>query len=163
MPRRLPPIFQKDSSCRSRGKRGKGFFQAQGGPQKTGGSRELPERYCNTPLPPRRRVRPSLRLLHCSSLIIDNTKTDFRRASASCLQNSLTEPSLRRPLPEVRDVGLAQHPPLGATTQVANVLTPAPPLRPTARPRPRRALPATLRRGAGPDSAARGLGEGRNL
>lgn len=142
---------------------GEGILPGPGRSSEDRRQQRTPRRYCNTPLPPRRRVRPSLRLLHCSSLIIDNTKTDFRRASASCLQNSLTEPSLRRPLPEVRDVGLAQHPPLGATTQVANVLTPAPPLRPTARPRPRRALPATLRRGAGPDSAARGLGEGRNL
>lgn len=67
------------------------------------------------------------------------------------------------PLPGVRDGGLAQHAPLEAT-QVGNVLAPAPqPLSPTARPRPQRALPATLRRGARPDSAARGRGEGRNL
>lgn len=40
---------------------------------------------------------------------------------------------------------------------------PAPRLRQPAHPRLQGALPATLRRGAGPDSAARGLGEGRNL
>lgn len=57
------------------------------------------------------------------------------------------------------NVGLVQHVPQCHNSRRNPVCT-RPPLRPTARPRPQRALPATLRRGAGPDSAARGLGGG---
>ena len=78
-----------EAMTRSRGR--EGFFQAQGGPQETGGSRELPERYCGTPLPLLRRVRPSLRLLHCSHLR-SAARADFWRTCTSHPQTSGSDP-----------------------------------------------------------------------
>lgn len=125
-------------------------------------------------LPPRRRARPSPRLLHCSSLVENNSRQDFRRES-KCFSCLWEQPDCARPhaflcsSEGATQVGLSTAPSRGHNSSRERACTrpAARSHRPTARParprpRPQRALPATLRRGAGPDSAARGLGEGRN-
>lgn len=70
-------------------------------------------------------------------------------------------PPLLPPPPRAREqVGLVS--PFGRRAPGAELRSPPPrSLGPAACPRLQRALPATLRRGAGPDTAAQGLGEGR--
>lgn len=106
--------------------------------------------------PPPRRVRPSLRPLHCRAL--DCSSRAFSgNMRLPPLYQADRPPRLPHPhgegpaplaLPEVETPGGA----VAANTQKP---------RPAARPRLQRALPATLRWGAGPDTAALGLGEGR--